>query len=61
MTTQLRGADVLAQALARARYLFSLSGNQVMPLYDARSTRRWRLSMFAMRARQSTWPTPGDG
>lgn len=37
MTTQLRGADVLARALARAgtRYLFSLSGNQVMPLYDA--------------------------
>jgi acetolactate synthase-1/2/3 large subunit len=37
MTAQLRGADVLAQALARAgtRYLFSLSGNQVMPLYDA--------------------------
>lgn len=37
MTNQLRGADVLAQALARAgtRYLFSLSGNQVMPLYDA--------------------------
>lgn len=37
MTAQLRGADVLAQALARAgtRHLFSLSGNQVMPLYDA--------------------------
>jgi predicted amidophosphoribosyltransferase len=37
MTTQLRGADALAQALARAgtRYLFSLSGNQIMPVYDA--------------------------
>ncbi len=34
---QNRGADVLAHALARAgaRQLFSLSGNQIMPLYDA--------------------------
>ena len=32
-----RGADVLAHALARAgvRHLFSLSGNQIMPVYDA--------------------------
>ena len=32
-----RGADILARALARAgaRQLFSLSGNQIMPLYDA--------------------------
>jgi acetolactate synthase I/II/III large subunit len=32
-----RGADILACALARAgaRQLFSLSGNQIMPLYDA--------------------------
>ena len=37
MTMLLRGADVLARTLARAgtRYLFSLSGNQVMPIYDA--------------------------
>jgi acetolactate synthase-1/2/3 large subunit len=36
MATQ-RGADVLARALARAgaRQLFSLSGNHIMPLYDA--------------------------
>ena len=35
--TQHRGADILARALARAgaRQLFSLSGNQIMPLYDA--------------------------
>jgi len=35
--SQLRGADVLAQALADAgvRHLFSLSGNQIMPVYDA--------------------------
>jgi acetolactate synthase-1/2/3 large subunit len=34
---QLRGADVLARALAAAgvRHLFSLSGNQIMPVYDA--------------------------
>ena len=34
---QLRGADVLARALAGAgvRHLFSLSGNQIMPVYDA--------------------------
>ncbi len=34
---KLRGADILARALARAgaRQLFSLSGNQIMPLYDA--------------------------
>lgn len=33
----LRGADILAGALARAgvRHLFSLSGNQIMPVYDA--------------------------
>jgi acetolactate synthase-1/2/3 large subunit len=32
-----RGADVLAHALAAAgvRHLFSLSGNQIMPVYDA--------------------------
>jgi acetolactate synthase-1/2/3 large subunit len=36
MGTQ-RGADVLAQALAAAgaRTIFSLSGNQIMPVYDA--------------------------
>jgi acetolactate synthase-1/2/3 large subunit len=35
--TQFRGADILARALARAgvRQLFSLSGNQIMPLFDA--------------------------
>lgn len=34
---RLRGADVLARALAGAgvRHLFSLSGNHVMPVYDA--------------------------
>ena len=34
---QLRGADILARALAAAgvRHLFSLSGNQIMPVYDA--------------------------
>lgn len=33
----LRGADILARALARAgvRHLFSLSGNHIMPVYDA--------------------------
>ena len=32
-----RGADILARALSRAgaRQLFSLSGNQIMPVYDA--------------------------
>src|SRR5688572_9340615 len=32
-----RGADILARALLRAgaRQLFSLSGNQIMPVYDA--------------------------
>ncbi len=35
--TQHRGADLLARALSRAgaRQLFSLSGNQIMPVYDA--------------------------
>jgi acetolactate synthase-1/2/3 large subunit len=35
--TAARGADILVQALARAgvRHLFSLSGNQIMPVYDA--------------------------
>ena len=33
----LRGADILARALARAgvKHLFTLSGNQIMPVYDA--------------------------
>ncbi|MCC6533222.1 MAG: thiamine pyrophosphate-binding protein [Burkholderiales bacterium] len=37
MTETLRGADLLARTLARAgtRYLFSLSGNHVMSIYDA--------------------------
>ena len=32
-----RGADLVARALARAgaKHLFSLSGNHIMPLYDA--------------------------
>jgi acetolactate synthase-1/2/3 large subunit len=36
-TGKLRGADVLTGALARAgvRHLFSLSGNHIMPVYDA--------------------------
>jgi acetolactate synthase-1/2/3 large subunit len=35
--TSVRGADILARALAAAgvRHLFSLSGNQIMPVYDA--------------------------
>lgn len=37
MSARARGADILARALARAgtRTLFSLSGNQIMPVYDA--------------------------
>jgi acetolactate synthase-1/2/3 large subunit len=37
MSAPLRGADVLARTLAHAgtRYLFSLSGNHIMPVYDA--------------------------
>jgi acetolactate synthase-1/2/3 large subunit len=37
MSDSIRGADLLAASLACAgtRYLFSLSGNQVMPVYDA--------------------------
>lgn len=37
MTAALRGADILARALAQAgvKHLFSLSGNQIMPVYDA--------------------------
>src|SRR3970282_2725776 len=35
--TTLRGADILARALAQAgmRRIFSLSGNHIMPVYDA--------------------------
>lgn len=35
--TSLRGADILARSLAQAgiRRIFSLSGNQIMPVYDA--------------------------
>ena len=34
---KLRGADIIARGLARAgtRYVFALSGNHVMPLFDA--------------------------
>jgi acetolactate synthase-1/2/3 large subunit len=37
MSTTFRGADILARTLIRAgsRTIFSLSGNQVMPVYDA--------------------------
>src|SRR5690606_28516139 len=37
MTRPMRGADLLAASLAQAgtRHLFSLSGNQIMPLFDA--------------------------
>jgi acetolactate synthase-1/2/3 large subunit len=37
MSNAVRGADILAAALAAvgARHLFSLSGNQIMPVYDA--------------------------
>jgi acetolactate synthase-1/2/3 large subunit len=37
MASKLRGADILARALAQAgvRHLFSLSGNHIMPVYDA--------------------------
>ena len=35
--SNLRGADIVAQTLARAgvKHLFSLSGNHIMPIYDA--------------------------
>ena len=37
MTQRNRGADVLAQAIARAgiRRIFTLSGNHIMPVFDA--------------------------
>jgi len=37
MTRPLRGCDIVARALAQggARRLFSLSGNHIMPVYDA--------------------------
>ena len=37
MTTTRRGADLLVEALksAKVRYLFTLSGNQIMPIFDA--------------------------
>ncbi len=37
MSITLRGADILSRALVRAgtRNIFSLSGNQIMPVYDA--------------------------
>ncbi|RPI43791.1 MAG: thiamine pyrophosphate-binding protein, partial [Betaproteobacteria bacterium] len=37
MNKHVRGADLLTRSLAKAgtRYLFSLSGNQIMPVYDA--------------------------
>ena len=41
----LRGADVVARALARAgtRYVFALSGNHVMPIFDAALNAKLRL------------------
>ena len=35
--TSLRGADILARSLAQAglKRIFSLSGNHIMPVYDA--------------------------
>ena len=37
MTMPLRGADIIAQSLARlgCRHVFTLSGNHIMPMFDA--------------------------
>lgn len=44
--SQLRGADILAQSLAQAgiREIFSLSGNHIMPVYDAALEARLRIT-----------------
>jgi len=59
----LRGADLVARALARGgtQRLFSLSGNQVMVVYDAAIDAGSTSCIRATRAPRCTWPTPGGG
>ena len=58
----LRGADALvARSRAGVRRVFTLSGNHIMPVFDATFGPAWRCCTRATRRPRCTWPTPGQG
>ena len=56
-----RGADVVAQELARAgvKTIFTVSGNQIMPIFDAMIDVGIRLIHVRHEAAAVLWPMPG--
>ena len=57
----LRGADLLVRTLQRAgvRHLFTLSGNHIMPVFDAAIDAGIDSFTRATRRPRCTWRTPG--
>jgi len=60
---QLRGADILVRALeqAGASQLFSLSGNQIMPVYDAALDTHLAITHVRHEGAAVQWLTLGGG
>ena len=58
---QPRGADVVARALERAgvRTVFTLSGNHIMPIFDAVLETGLRLVHCRQKPPPCIWPTLG--
>jgi len=56
-----RGADIVARGLARVgtRYVFALSGNHVMPLFDAALDAKLPWFTCGTKPPRCTWLTPG--
>ncbi len=63
MTRSRNGADALVQTLANAgvKRIFTLSGNHIMPVFDACIDANIDLIRCAMRARRCIWRTRGRG
>ncbi len=59
---QIRGADIVARTLDAAGLttIFTLSGNHIMPLFDAAIGTRLKLIHVRHEAPPCTWPTRGD-
>ncbi len=56
----MRGADLVATALSNAgvKVIFTLSGNQIMPIFDACNDVGIRLIHTRHEAQPPTWPKP---
>lgn len=63
MTKNLRGADIVANSLARlgCERIFTLSGNHIMSIFDAVLETKIHLSTFDTKLPPCTWPMAGDG